>query len=528
MVKKTFTLPKDYWDKFELLEDDTELLYNHLLELETPLTAAELLTFLVEARIKRELENLEQQQRAGGEIYLPKKQFQKGQLVVFPQDDWRSGKVVKVRPGNNLDIDAFKVIQVDFGKGEKREFAAGLDIHELNEQPQTMINDIPNPEDIIEEHQGVMLERVQKGLETNPDFIYIAGRWFPRALLIDINDGHLNLAEAVLDMNDGGPLPTAAILEQVGVEAAVSPKLLEFSMDRALQEDPRFDEVGPAGEVQWFLQRLEPKEVLHTPQFLRHKPEHYDRAVLTKEMLALELELDDEYSPVSPDLHGDSPKKHLDKAEIHLIFPHWRAGTLPLSAKVKPIFPTAYEAPHVRFWLVDGDTKEKFSAWVIRNEGYVYGLSQWYESRGLIPGSVVRIQRSQNPGEVVLQTGGQRSSRDWMRTVLVGTDGGIVFAMLRQIVKAEYDERMAVVIPKPQDLDPIWERMHKERWTLERIVLTMLHELAKLAPQGHVHASELYSAVNLVHRCPPGPIMALLASNPQFTHVGDLYFHLVE
>jgi hypothetical protein len=100
--------------------------------------------------------------------------------------------------------------------------------------------------------------------------------------------------------------------------------------------------------------------------------------------------------------------------------------------------------------------------------------------------------------------------------------------MLRQIVKAEYDERMAVVIPKPQDLDPIWERMHKERWTLERIVLTMLHELAKLAPQGHVHASELYSAVNLVHRCPPGPIMALLASNPQFTHVGDLYFRLVE
>ena len=528
MVTKTFILPKDYWDKIELHEDDTELLYNHLLEFETPLTTAELLTLLVKARIKRELENLERQQRAGGEIYLPKKQFQKGQLVVFPLDDWRSGKVASVRPGKNLDIDAFEVIKVDFGKGEKREFAAGLDNHELNEQPQTFINDIPHPEEIIEIHQEVLLERVQKGLEANPDFVYIAGRWFPRTLLIDINVGHLNLAEAVLDMNDGGPLPTATILEQVGVEAAVSPKLLEFSMDRALQEDPRFDEVGPAGEIQWFLQRLEPKEVLQTPIFLRHKPEQYDRAVLTKEMLALEQELDDEYSPIPTNLHGDSPKKHPDKAEIHLIFPHWRAGTLPLSSKVKPIIPTAYEAPRVRFWLVDGDTKEKFSAWVVRKESYVYGLSQWYASRGLTPGSIVRIQRGQNPGEVVLQTNGQRSSRDWMRTVLVGTDGGIVFAMLRQIVKAEYDERMAVVIPKPQDLDPIWERMIKERWTLERIVLNLLHELAKLAPQGHVHASELYAAVNLVHRCPPGPIMALLASNPQFTHVGDLYFRLVE
>jgi hypothetical protein len=45
-----------------------------------------------------------------------------------------------------------------------------------------------------------------------------------------------------------------------------------------------------------------------------------------------------------------------------------------------------------------------------------------------------------------------------------------------------------------------------------------------LNTQGHVHASELYAAVNLLQRCPPGPIMALLASRPWFVHVGDLHY----
>ena len=46
--------------------------------------------------------------------------------------------------------------------------------------------------------------------------------------------------------------------------ANVNPKLVEFSLDLALQEDPRFDEVGPAGEVLWYLHRLEPEEVRQT------------------------------------------------------------------------------------------------------------------------------------------------------------------------------------------------------------------------------------------------------------------------
>ena len=92
-----------------------------------------------------------------------------------------------------------------------------------------------------------MLNRWRLSLKDNEDFVRVAGRWFPRALLVDINAGHLNLAEAVLDMAGGGPMATPELLNQVEIPANLNPKLLEFSMDLALWEDPRFDEVGPSG-----------------------------------------------------------------------------------------------------------------------------------------------------------------------------------------------------------------------------------------------------------------------------------------
>jgi len=89
-------------------------------------------------------------------------------------------------------------------------------------------------------------------LESNDDLIQIAGKWFPRALFVDIGPGYLNLAEAVLEVEEGGPLTTNAILGQIEFPTDVNSKLTEFSFNFALQEDPRFDEVGPAGEHSGF------------------------------------------------------------------------------------------------------------------------------------------------------------------------------------------------------------------------------------------------------------------------------------
>ncbi|MFN3308507.1 MAG: hypothetical protein ACK44E_04795, partial [Anaerolineales bacterium] len=382
MVIASTTLKEDYWELFELRDQDIEYLYNYLLENETPLTSAELLADLVEERIRQAKIAQELERSQGCELYLPKERYQVGQQLVFPALSWRKGKVVAVRPGRNPDLGSFEVIKVQFSQGEMREFAAGLQNHILN-QPQEIKEDEAqfDKQAILATYGDLLQRRLEEGLRNHSDFVQIAGKWFPRALLVDINVGHLNLAEAVLDMAGGGPLPTVKLLEQIELQSNVNPKLLEFSMDYALQEDARFDEVGAAGEVLWFLKRLEPPAVLEPPLHLQYHPIEEDRSLFTEEMLRLEASLQDELSP--------PPQRvmKVDEAQICLIYPHWREGTLPLSAQTRLLFPTAYEAPRIRFTIVDGETNERFPAWVVRTHGYVYGLKDWYEKRGLIPGS---------------------------------------------------------------------------------------------------------------------------------------------
>jgi hypothetical protein len=191
---------------------------------------------------------------------------------------------------------------------------------------------------------------------------------------------------------------------------------------------------------------------------------------------------------------------------------------------LRQLFPTAYEAPRIRFTLVDSQTSERIPAWVVRPKRYVYGLSEWYRKHNLVPGSIIRVQRSKIPGEVIIQAETHRPVREWVRTVLIGSDGGVVYAMLKQTIHSNFDERMTIAIPDVEAVDQVWAQMNKERPSIEKVVVNTVRELAKLNPQGHVHASELYAALNVVRRCPPGPILALLASRPWFTHVGDLHF----
>jgi hypothetical protein len=515
----TLSLREDYWETFNLADEDREFIYNYLLEIETPLTSPELLSALVHERIRQEILALEKQRTSGGDLYVPANLYIKDQDLIFPSFGWQHARVIGTRPGQNPDLGDFQVIQVVFDNNETREFASDIPNHMLNQPQEISIEESSlDTDSVLANHGEKLLETINSDLTKNQEFVRIAGKWFPRALLVDINVGHLNLVEAILDMAGGGPSSTQPLLEQVGLASNTYSKLVEFSLDHALQEDPRFDEVGPSGEVLWFLHRLEPENVLQTPINLRYQPMDYDPSLLSEEMLELERKLDDELSPV----RGIYP--NINDVQLTLTYPHWRAGTLPLTARINHLFPTAYEAPRIRFVLVDGETGQKFPGWVVRANHYVYGLQDWFKSHGLMPGSLIRIKRGKNPGEVIVQCDSQRGSREWVRTVLVGSDGGIVFAMLKQIITAAYDERMAVAITDPQGLDNAWKQIQKDRVPFERIVVNIVRDLAKLNPQSHVHASELYTAVNIIRRCPPGPILALLASRPWFIHVGDLHY----
>jgi len=525
MASIPLSLPADYWQTLQINKKDIEFLHNNLFESETPMTAKELVGVLIEERIRTERAAQAKKRQSDGKVYLPKEKYSNGDHLIFPALDWAKGAVTEVRPGINPQYGEFAVLTVELEDGRSRMFASGLADHALNEEPVANLEAESFDPSSIQSAFGNDIERKLEDAFTKDDgLVRIAGRWFPRALLVDVNQGHLNLAEAVLDMAAGVPLPTSELLKDVELPEGVNPKLAEFSLNLALQEDGRFDEVGPAGEVLWALQRLEPENVREVPLFLQYNPIEHDRSLLTKDMLALEAQLDDEFSEAATGSGVEA-----DVVTLSLIFPHWRAGTLPITSRVKSMFPTAYESPRVRFTLVDGKTGERIPAWVVRKDRYVSGLRDWYEALELMPGSLVQIKRSKKPGEVIIEAKTHRTTKDWVRTVIVAADGGVVFALLKQTVTAEFNDRMAFALPALDAADQLWEPATQRKRPFDRLVINVIRELTKLNPQGHVHAQELYAAVNVMRRVPFAPLMALLASRPdEFVHVGDLHFRLEE
>jgi len=515
-------ISSDYWKNLQITPQDIEFLHNHLFEIETPSTTRELVVVLIHERNRAERLSILHRRQAGGKVYAPRESFQVGEGVVFPALDWKHGKVVNVRAGNNLELGEFNVLTVQLEDGDERLFASDLAIHILNDEPVSVDGDDFDPEAVLRANGHSLDKKLEASLKDDENIVRIAGRWFPRALLIDVNVGHLNLAEAVLDMSGGEPLPTSALLKDVSLPDGVNPKLAEFSLNLALQEDGRFDEVGPAGEVLWCLYRLEPEEVREVPLHLQYIPIEYDSSVIDEAMVALEKQLDDELSDIEP----NDDNKETKEVTVSLIYPHLRAGTLPLSDRVHSLLPTAYESPRVRFTLVDGKTKQKFPGWVVRERKYVSGLQDWYKANDLMPGSLVSIRRGDQPGEVIIEAKTHRSTKDWLRTVIVGADGGVVFAMLKQNVSAEFNDRMAYAIPSFEAVDQIWKQ--EARRPFDQLVVNMIREVSKLTPQGHVHAQELYSAINIVRRVPPAPLFALLATKQEILHVGDLHFRISE
>ena len=515
-------LKESFWQDLEINESDLETIYNHLLEIETPQTISELTNFLIKNKIDEENKKAEKAKASTGELYMPKNQFSVGQKLVFPARNMEKGTVSRVRGGNNPDFKELQVIEVDFAADEKVEFASNLAEHKLND-PSLYENHDPNLDydTVIKNYGAGFARKLDFALEANEDLVCIGGSYFPRSLLVDISPGHLNLAEAVLEMENGGPLSSPNLIKQIELPTNVNSKLTEFSFNLAMQEDSRFDEVGPAGVTLWFLKRLEPEQVQNCPSFLQYSGDVPELAEAITHLSSFDINVCDELEP-------GCDTDEINSVTLSLIYPHLRAGTLPLTSQLKKLFPTAYETPHIKIDFVDGKTKTKFPGWVVRPFHYIFGLAEWYAQQGIIPGSLLKISRGTNPGEVIIEPENQHNSREWIRTVLVGADGGIVFATLKQQVTCSYDERMVVMTPDFAVLDPLWDRYSDQKYPLEKVVLPIMRDLARLNPQGHVHAQELYSAVNIVKRCPPSAILQLLFTQPWASHMGDLYFRLEE
>ncbi len=515
--------PSQLWgEAFTLSETDIEFVNNLLLEEGAPMESERLAVAVIRERLQNEAKR---RARLSPEdtIYLPRHSYRVGQQLVFPLLSFGRGTVLSTRPGENPEVGPFEIVRVKM-EGEEREFAARLENHKLNSIPlETLMGASDrSPEQIFQEHGSSILGTMETRLGETPDIAKIADRWFPRSLLVEISHGHLNLAEAVLDVAGGVPLPTSALLEHIELPNNVDPRLAAFSLEHALYQDERFEEVGPAGEMAWFLKRLEPPEVTFPPRRLAYEMDKSAPVKLAEPLQALVRDLEDEWSP------AESPAEEAGEVSLVLSFPHWRVGTLPLNPRLAAIFPHAHQATRIRFEFVDAESGDRFPGWVVSPFRFVFGLADWYPKKGLLPGGILRIRKGGQPGEIVLDAATRRPAREWVRTATASPNSRLTFTMQKQAVAVEYDELSVIAVDDPHAVDELWLRMNEQKIPLETLIADVFRELAKLNPQSTVHARTLYNAVNVVRRLPPDSVFSELMKRPYYLHVGDLYYRFDE
>ena len=510
-----------FWQEFAVDDRDLDYLYGLFLEDERPRTSDDLTLALMRRRCEDE-EALIEKELARGILFQPKDGYEVGQQVVFPVLGYALGPVIGVRPGHNPKYGDFEVIQVHFeGEEKPREFASKLDyFHKLNREEGELLEaeGLVSPVELYDQHGSDVQRKLLERLQLSDDFVSFRGEWVLKGLLAEIHEGHLIIAEAMLDVK-GMPLPAQELLQELDLPAEITLAAQVFSLNYALAQDGRFDDVGSDDQSLWFLRRLEPPEIIHLPPRLRYAPVLYDRAILGEEMLRWEMEIDDEIT----ELAVPSTEEEISSITIVLNYPHRRVGTIPLTSKTEGLFPKGGTG-HMMITLIDGRTGKKMLGWVVRQHKYVYGLKGWYDKNDIPVGAYIKLERTDDPLAIVVDyLPRRRKKREWIRVATVAGEK-LSFAMQMRAIGCEYDELMIVGEDNPAEIDSLWMRSEENGKSLSEVMRQVFPELAKLNPQGTVHVKTLYSAINVEKRCPPGPILAELALMDSFLAVGDGYW----
>ncbi len=522
-------LPAQHWAySFSIGATDIDSITNLLLEEERPLSAIELASAIIESRENEKRRQL-QRQYQGTRVYRPRESYRPGDRLTFSQFDYATGTVVGLRDGNSAELRPLRVAAVEFEDARlqpadcQREFVIEYEgEHPLNDEdiskhPSLLDMDY-GVDDILNAPKTNVIEQVNESLERNPDLVRLAGLWFVRELMVDVSIGHLHLAEAVLDMHGGGPLPTERILDEIGGLGGAPQPLQVFSLNYAMNEDERFDEVGPAGKVLWHLNRLLPRMARQVPAILRYEPVAYDRSLLTREMRQLEYDLDDEHS----DIEAPPPQ---DEVSLTLIYPHRRVGALPINSETRHIFPDA-RTPRIAITIVDAVDKREYPCWVVHEFKYVFGLAPIFQKHHLPVGAYVYLNPTDDRSRIEIEFDNYRPRTEWIPLVERAEDDRLRFKTAKRAIGADYDELIIVGVNRLQEVDKLGVEIQGKRVTLSSLLRSLVAELSRQNPQGAVHAKALYSALNILRRCPPGPMFATLATNPDFEYVGGNYWRL--
>ncbi len=511
-----------YWQNLTLTEEDIDHIYTMLINATTPVPTIDIARMVVENRVQEEQRRL-RQLLSRGKIYRPKDDYDVGDVLVFPALDYAVGTVVGKRGGRNPAYPRFSVIQVQIeGEERPREFAARFTApHPLNENGETDLSRLMqglSPAQILEQYEDTIINVVERALKEREEFVLIKGGWLLRDALAEINLGHLNIVDAAIDL-EGRPLTLDEVLPLLELPEEIPIDIQRLSLEHAVQQDPRFVSVTVNGEVRWYLRRLLPPALAEQPRLLRYDPVPYRRDVLTLSLLQMEWELDDEWS-VAGEQTEEAPPSLLPNALCILIYPHWRFGTLPLTERVRSILPT-FDTDLYQIILVDGRWGERFTGWVAPRERLIAGLEEWYRKHKIPAGAFITLERkTDEPDTYVVDFRPKRMKREWVRVAKV-EEGRLTFEMRKVEVACETDEHVLLSAVETDPLDELANSLPDPLPPMRETVAAIFPELAKLSPQGTVHAKTLYSAVNVIRRTPPGPVFAVLAGSGEYEEVKD-------
>jgi len=507
----------EYWVSDLVIDDaDIEQIYNHFLEVEKPQTADQISEVIINYRVAEERNRIKQL-LTGRLLYQPMASYEVGDELVFPALRFASGKVQSLREGYDPSYGRFDVVAVEINS-KTREFASNLTgDHQLNKENGDGYDPFEDVdlEDIMSRYRASVTNVVLEALSEREEFVLVGDKWFVKDIMAEVSIGHLHLAEAVLDMHEGGPLPTEEVIVHLDLDEGVDKEVRLFSLNWALLDDERFDEVGPPGKVAWFLRKAEPDPVHVVPERLRYIPIDFDRAQLSPQLLLLERELDDEWSDL------EAPQS-AQPTILALTYPHRRAGTLPLSARNRPLFPTGVSLRQ-RVILIDEQSQEEIVAWVVREGRYIYGLAQWYSSHSIPVGGFITLKPGPEPDRILIDFDRRRPKREWVRLATVD-DNQLKFELERRSVGCGYDDLLIVGTEYVGAVDSLARRLSASNRTLASLIISIFPTLASLNPQETVHTKTLYSAINMIRRVPPGPLFTELIKHPALQPVGDHYW----
>lgn len=522
------TQTASFWrDEFEVKPEDLDFIYNLLIDNQSPQKLDELAKVLIGEYLRKENAKIDTE-LSKGEVYQPQASFKIGQTLVFPAKDFAVGEVTETRGGHNPEHGDFVVIKVHFPETEmNQEFASSLTsphiLNQTNGEGALGDEGLMTTEEIYELYQGEISDAILFALEEGPrsnDFVDVNGYWLLADMLTEIHVGHLNIAEALIDVA-AEPIPSAKIIAELDLKSSVVESMQVLSLNHALSQDERFDMVGTDDEFLWFLRRLEPVEALDVPILLRPTQPTYNRSLLSVELLQIEWELDDEWgeSSLSSELPSIVPTTTLT-----LCYPHRRCGTLPLNGRTRSFFPQN-KLGRSAVTLIDGRWGNRMQGWVVHESRYVTGLAKWMEEHAIPVGSQITLERTSKPNEIVVDYRTRRAKREWSRMATADLESlKLHFEMSKVQVACEYDEALIVSESDPGPIGQLRVLLNQNRVELTRIVEDLMPELTKLNPQGTVHVKTVYSATNMLRRSAPGPVFYALISNRKFRDLGNGFF----